>query len=249
MGGLIRAAGDIAVEKGAKVVDYEHVRLAMKTAPPLEQQIANKIIDFKKEYDVFSNDGYSVGKVNGLAVIGAGQSGLILPIEAEVTPASSKQENKIIATGRLGEIAKEAVENVSAIIKKNLGNKMANRDIHIQFLQTYEGVEGDSASISIATAVVSALMNIPIAQDIAMTGSLSVRGEVLPVGGVTAKVEAAINSGMKAVIVPYTNKDDIVINKKDLAKIKIYPVKTFKEVLEIALKESKAKKDLLKKIK
>ncbi len=249
LGGLIRAAGDIAVEKGAKVVDYEHVRLAMKTAPPLEQQIANKIIDFKKEYDVFSNEGYAVGKVNGLAVIGEGQSGLILPIEAEVTPASSKQENKIIATGRLGEIAKEAVENVSAIIKKHLGNKMANRDIHIQFLQTYEGVEGDSASISIATAVVSALMNIPIAQNIAMTGSLSVRGEVLPVGGVTAKVEAAINSGMKAVIVPYTNKGDIVINKKDLSKIKIYPVKTFKEVLEIALKDGKAKKDLLKKIK
>ncbi len=249
LGGIIRAAGDIAVEEKAKVVTYEHVRKALETAPPLEQQIARKIIDFKKEYDVFSNKGHAVGKVNGLAVLGDSQSGLILPIEAEVTPASSKQENKIIATGRLGDIAKEAVENVSAIIKKNLGGKLANKDIHIQFLQTYEGVEGDSASISIATAVVSALMNIPVSQEVAMTGSLSVRGEVLPVGGVTAKVEAAIKSGMKEVIVPYTNKDDIVLNKKLLNKIKIHPVKTFREVLKIALKNGKAKTELLKKMK
>ncbi len=248
LGGVIRAAGDIAVENDAKVVTNEHVLIAVKIASPLEQQIASKIIDYKKEYEVFSNKGNAIGKVNGLAVLGEGSSGLILPIEAEVTPASSKQENKIIATGKLGEIAKEAVENVSAIIKKHLGSSTANKDIHIQFLQTYEGVEGDSASISIATAVVSALMNIPIMQNIAMTGSLSVRGEVLPVGGVTAKVEAAIDAGMKTVIIPYNNKEDVIISKRRIAKIKIIPVKTFKEVLKYALRDCIEKRKLLAKL-
>lgn len=248
LGGVIRAAGDIAVEEGAHVVTSKHVLLASKIASPLEQQIASKMIDYKKEYEVFANKGNAVGKVNGLAVLGEGSSGLILPIEAEVTPASSKQENKIIATGKLGEIAKEAVENVSAIIKKHLGRNIANKDIHIQFLQTYEGVEGDSASISIATAVVSALMNIPILQNIAMTGSLSVRGEVLPVGGVTAKVEAAIDAGMKTVIIPYNNKEDVIITKMKMSKIKIIPVKTFKEVLMHALRDCIEKRKLLSKL-
>ncbi|MGB9635621.1 MAG: ATP-dependent protease LonB, partial [Candidatus Micrarchaeia archaeon] len=176
LGGIVRAAGDIAVDHKKNIVDVEEVVQAQTVASSLEQQIANKIVEFKKEYEVFSSKGYSVGKVNGLAVIGDGNSGLILPIEAEIGAASSRQENRIIATGKLGEIAKEAVENVSAIIKKHMGSTIENKDIHIQFLQTYEGVEGDSASISIACAVISALENIPIKQDIAMTGSLSVRG-------------------------------------------------------------------------
>ncbi|MCX8206054.1 MAG: ATP-dependent protease LonB [Candidatus Micrarchaeota archaeon] len=248
LGGLIRAAGDIAKEEGAPVVGLKHVLAARQFASPLEQQIATKMIEYKREYDVFTNTGCAVGKVNGLAVLGEGNSGLILPIEAEIGAASSRQENKIIATGKLGDIAKEAVENVSAIIKRHLGKSIENKDIHIQFLQTYEGVEGDSASISIACAVISALTDIPIKQDLAMTGSLSVRGEVLPVGGITAKVEAAIDAGMKEVIVPYSNKDDIVIGEHRLSQITVIPVKTFKEVLAHALKESKAKKELLKKL-
>lgn len=246
LGGLIRAAGDIAVEQNAKIVEPKHIIEAKKLASPLEQQLASKIIDFKKEYEVFANKGVVVGKVNGLAVVGDGSSGIVLPIEAQITPASSRQENRIIATGKLGEIAREAVENVSAIIKKHLGSDIANKDIHIQFLQTYEGVEGDSASISIATAVFSAFAEIPIRQNIAMTGSLSVRGEVLPVGGVSSKVEAAIETGMKVVIVPYNNKSDIVLSKDTRKKIKIIPVKTFREVLEHALHDSARKKSLLR---
>ena len=90
------------------------------------------------------------------------------------------------------------------MFKKISGNKFA-KDIHIQFLQTYEGVEGDSASVSIATAVISAIEQIPIRQDLAMTGSLTVRGEVLPVGGVSSKVSAAVTAGFKEVIVPKSN--------------------------------------------
>ena len=117
----------------------------------------------------------------------------------------------------------------------------------MQFLQTYEGVEGDSASIAVATAIISAFKKIPVKQDTAMTGSLSVRGEVLPIGGVTSKVEAAIEAGIKNIIVPKSNLRDIVITKEALQKIRIVPVETIEEVLKEAL-DWTGKHDVLKKI-
>ena len=246
LGGLVRAAGDIAREQGAKVVLEKHVIAAREVAAPLEQQISKQLIDFKKDYKVFATKGFKVGRVNGLAVLGEGASGLVLPIVAEVTPASSRSEGKLIATGKLGEIAKEAVENVSAILKKHIGRDVSNYDMHVQFLQTYEGVEGDSASISIAVAVLSAMEGIPVNQSVAMTGSLSVRGEVLPVGGITAKVEAAIDAGCKSVIIPKANENDIYIEKKKLKKIKVIPVSNIEEVLEHSLKDCVEKERLIK---
>lgn len=248
LGGLIRAAGDLAMEQKSKLVMNQHIEGAKKIARTLEQQIADKYIEQKKEYEIIVTSGKRVGRVNGLAVIGITPpfSGIILPIESEVTPGG--KESEIIATGKLGEIAKEAIKNVSAIIKKYFGEDIKETyDIYVQFLQTYEGVEGDSASIAVATSVISAFKKIPIKQDTAMTGSLSVRGEVLPVGGVTAKVEAAIEAGIKKVIVPRTNLKDIIISKEKLGRIEIIPVDTIEEVLKIAL-DWTGKQGVLKKI-
>jgi Lon-like ATP-dependent protease len=249
LGGLVRAAGDIAKTEHAKIVTREHVMEAKKLARTLEQQVADKQIIQKKEYEVFVTHGYRVGKVNGLAVMGTERGnfgGILLPIEAQVAPALSAREGKIIATGKLGEIAKEAVQNVSAIIKKYKGTDISSYDTHIQFLQTYEGVEGDSASVSVATAVISALEDIPVDLSIAMTGSLSVRGEVLPVGGVSAKIEAAIEAGAKTVIVPAANKGDVVLSPEKLKKIKIIPANNLCDVLSAALKPGKEKDSLIK---
>jgi ATP-dependent Lon protease len=235
LGGLVRAAGDLAKEQKAELVLAEHVKNAKKLARPLEQQIADRHIEKKKEYEVIITTGRKIGRVNGLAVIGSGSaySGILLPIEAEVTPGGKRSD--IIATGKLGDIAKEAVKNVSAIIMRYFGEDIKEtRDVFVQFLQTYEGVEGDSASIAIATAIISALKEIPIKQDVAMTGSLSVRGEVLPVGGVSSKVEAAIDTGIKTIIVPKANLQDIVIEKEKLKKVKIIPVTEIEEVLNHA---------------
>jgi Lon-like ATP-dependent protease len=249
LGGLIRAAGDVACEMNAKFVTPAHIIAAKKIARTLEKQIADKFIERKKEYEVIRTSGQEVGRVNGLAVIGSegAFSGIILPIESEVTPGGKATE--IIATGKLGDIAKEAIKNVSAIIKKFFGKDIKETcDIYVQFLQTYEGVEGDSASIAVATSVISALNEIPVRQDIAMTGSLSVRGEVLPIGGVSAKVEAAIEAGLSAVIVPKSNVQDIILDKTKQGKIKIIPVETIAQVLEEAL-IWKGKEQILKKIK
>lgn len=249
IGGLVRAAGDFASEEGAKYVDVEHIRKGRTVARPIESQVVEKIVEQKKEYQIFPTTGHSVGKVNGLAVIGDAFSGIVLPIVAEVTPSSSKSGGKIIATGKLGVIAKEAVENVSAIIKKYTDKDLSKKDIHIQFLQTYEGVEGDSASISIAVAVISDLEGIPVDNSYAMTGSLSVRGEVLPVGGVTAKVEAAYDAGITKVLIPKANVKDVYLRGELKGKVKIYEAENILDVLTLVLKDCPEKKKLLAEIK
>lgn len=249
LGGLIRAAGDTALEEKAELVDLLHIIKAKKLAKTLENQITDKFIENKKKYEIIITKGTQIGKVNGLAVIGSDSnySGIVLPIESEITMGGKKSE--IIATGKLGKIAKEAVKNVSAIILKYFGEDIKEKyDIYVQFIQTYEGVEGDSASIAVATAIISALKKVPIKQDTAMTGSLSVRGEVLAVGGVSAKIEAAIEAGIKRVIVPKTNEKDIILSPEDVNKIKIIPVSTIQEVLEEAL-DWKGKEEILNKIK
>ncbi len=246
LGGLVRAAGDIAKEKGHRLVQEEDVFEAKMSARTLEQQMLGIIIDEKKDYEVYVNKGAIIGRVNGLAVSGDGDAGMVLPIEAEVAPAQSASEGKLIATGKLGKIAKEAVQNVSALLKKLSGKDVSRYDMHIQFLQTYHGVEGDSASISVAAAVISAMEKIPVKQSLAMTGSLSVRGKVLPVGGVTAKVAAAIKAGFKEVIVPKANLQDIILPPKELKKINVIPVGTLTEVLENAFEKTPGRSRLLK---
>jgi Lon-like ATP-dependent protease len=250
LGGLIRAAGDLTKEKKAKLVTKDHVLQAKKLARTLEHQIADKYIENKKKYEIIKVVGTQIGRVNGLAVIGSdvSHSGIILPIESEVTPGGKKSE--IIATGQLGKIAQEAIKNVSAIVLKFFGEDIKEKyDIYVQFLQTSEGgVEGDSASISVATAIISALKQIPVRQDTAMTGSLSIRGEVLAIGGVSSKIEAAIDVGIKRVIVPKSNERDIMITKDKLDQIKIIPVSTIQEVLKEAL-DWKGKEDILRKLK
>lgn len=250
LGGLIRAAGDLAKEEESDLVSANHIINAKQIAKSLEGQISEKIVEFKKDYEVILTKGKAIGRINGLAVIGINDesSGIISPIEAQVTKGG--REPKIIATGKLGEIAKEAVINVSAIIKLFFEEDVIEKkDIYVQFLQTYEGVEGDSASVAVATAVISALKGIPARQDSAMTGSLSVRGDVLPVGGVSAKIEAAIKTGIKRVLVPNSNIKDIVIDKNKLNKIKIIPINNIYDVLENSLVWEKNNKKFLKKIK
>jgi len=249
LGGIVRAADDLAIEEKSPLVEKSHVLGAKDIARTLEQQIADKFIERKKEYEVIRTSGMQVGRVNGLAVMGSESvySGIILPIEAEVTPGG--KESEVIATGKLGEIAKEAIKNVTAIVKRYFGEDIKEKyDIYVQFLQTYEGVEGDSASIAVATAIISALKKIPVKQEIAMTGSLSVRGEVLPIGGVSSKVEAVIDAGLKKVLVPKSNINDIVLDPARLKKITIIPVENIYQVLKEVL-YWKGKESILEKFK
>ena len=248
LGGLVRSAGDVAIEKGAEVVTAEHVVEAKRYARTLEQQIADRSIMQRKDYSMVSAEGGRVGLINGLAVIGD-RSGIVSPIAAEAAPTQSKNGGQIIATGKLGEIAQESVQNVSALIKKYTNKDISQYDIHIQFIQTYDGVEGDSASVSIATAVISAIEEIPIDQTVALTGSLNVRGDVMPIGGATAKIEAAAEAGMKKVLIPKSNMKDVMIEKKYEDMIEIIPTETLSDVLENILISGSSKDKLIEKMK
>ncbi|HLN51798.1 MAG TPA: ATP-dependent protease LonB [Thermoplasmata archaeon] len=250
LGGLVRVAGDIALSEGVPIVHAEQVVKAKRASRSLEQQIADRYIERRKEYRMFATEGSAVGVVNGLAAINAQSgmsefSGIVLPIVAEVTPAQTRDGGVVVATGKLGEIAREAVQNVSALVKKYTGEDISRYDIHIQFVGTSDGVEGDSASVSIATAVISALEGVPVDQGVAMTGSLSVRGQVLPVGGVTAKVEAAADSGIMRVLIPADNVEDLVLEARYRGMVEVIPVRTLRDVLKYALVGQGARKESL----
>jgi ATP-dependent Lon protease len=233
MGGLIRVAGDLARQESAELTTRAHVIEAKKTARSIEDQISAQVIKRTREYELAVVEGTQIGRVNGLAVMGS-DAGSVLPIMAAITPAQG-DGGEIIATGLLKEIAQESIKNVGAILKRFTGKDIRNIDIHIQFIGTYQGVEGDSASVTVATAAISALEQIPVRQDIAMTGSLSVRGDVLPIGGVTYKIEAAAKAGIKKIIIPRANLEDVLIEEEYKSMVEIIPVTSIEEVLDIAL--------------
>ena len=231
LGGLVRVAGDLAIKDGSSTTTLRHVLEAKKIARSVEDQMADEYIRRTRDYDLTIVEGTLVGHVNGLAVVG-NDGGSVLPIAAEVTPAQGA--GSVVATGGLKEIAQESIKNVSALIKKFSGADVRKMDIHVQFVGTYN-VDGDSASVTMATAVISALEDIPVRQDVAMTGSLSVRGDVLPIGGVTYKIEAAAKAGIKTVIIPQSNLNDVLIEDQYADMVSIIPVTRIEEVLRYAL--------------
>jgi Lon-B peptidase. Serine peptidase. MEROPS family S16 len=247
LGGLVRVAGDIGRAADRDMVTREEVLAAKAQSRSIEQQLADDYIQRRKDYELSPEAGFKPGRVNGLAVMGD-DSGIVMPVMAEITPKQG-EGGRIIATGKLQEIATEAVQNVSAIIKKYSGENISEQDIHIQFVQSHEGVEGDSASVTVATAVISALEQIGVDQSVAMTGSLSVRGDVLPVGGVTHKIEAAAKTGITTVIIPRSNMQDVMIEEEYDEMVEIIPVSHISEVLEIALEGEQATESLVDRLK
>ncbi|MBO4763245.1 MAG: ATP-dependent protease LonB, partial [Candidatus Methanomethylophilaceae archaeon] len=253
LGGLIRVSGDIAYQRGAPAVTVDDVVVARRTARSIEQQIADRYIESSAAYSMFKTEGSEIGMINGLAALNASSnmaeySGIVLPIVAEVSPSQVRKGGRIIATGQLGTIAKEAVDNISAVIKKYTMTNLSDSDIHLQYIGTYDGVEGDSASITMATVIISALERIPIRQDLAMTGSLSVRGMVLPVGGVTAKLEAAAASGIKIALIPKDNGQDVMIENRYYKTMEVYTVETLRDVFEYAFVDCPMKQQYLDKL-
>ena len=247
LGGLVRVAGDIARAEDTEFTTRDHVLRAKRRSRSIEQQLADNYIERRKDYELTVAGGDVVGRVNGLAVMGE-DSGIMLPVMAEVTP--SQGPGGVIATGQLKEMAEESVQNVSAIIKKFSDMDITERDIHIQFVQAgQQGVDGDSASITVATAVISALEGVAVDQNLAMTGSLSVRGDVLPVGGVTHKIEAAAKAGLDTVIIPAANEQDVMIEDEYEEQIDIVPVSHISEVLEVALAGETEKDSLVDRLK
>jgi len=210
-------------------------------------KITRKDIEWVIEFGHYSpriekkvSAGEFVGCVNGLAVYG-NNTGMVLDIEVSAIKATNGK-GTIKVTGIIEEeemdgrghklkrssSAKASVENVLTVLKKFLDVDSNEYDIHLNFPGGIP-IDGPSAGIAIATAVYSAIKGIPISSDIAMTGEISIRGKVKPVGGVVAKVEAAKLAGIKKVLIPKENWQELF---RDMS-IEVIPVEDISEVIDI----------------
>jgi len=177
-----------------------------------------------------------VGQVTGLAWTEVG--GDLLTIETAVVPGKGKHT----VTGQLGDVMKESIQAAMSVVRsrsKVLGidpEFYEKKDVHIHVPEGAIPKDGPSAGIGMCTALVSALTGIPVRADVAMTGEITLRGEVLPIGGLKEKLLAAHRGGIKTVLIPEDNKKDLAdIPKNILQKIDVKPVKWIDEVLEVAL--------------
>nr|WP_276538498.1 ATP-dependent protease LonB [Dehalobacterium formicoaceticum] len=192
-----------------------------------------------------------VGCVNGLAVAGP-NLGMLLELEATVHPAEQGQ-GQIIVTGVVDEeevgsgggkkmrrksLVKGSVENVLTVLKNNLQVEPKNFDIHVNFPGGIP-IDGPSAGVAIGTAIYSAITGIPVNNEVAMTGEVSIRGFVKPVGGVVAKVEAARQAGVKKVLIP---KDNWQQSFQNGGNFQVIAVENIAEILTLALVKNKGDK-------
>ena len=178
-----------------------------------------------------------VGHVTGLAWTQVG--GEILSIEATVVPGKGRQ----VTTGSLGDVMKESIQAALTVVRsraKGLGiaaDFHEKQDVHIHVPEGATPKDGPSAGIGMCTALVSALTQIPVRSDVAMTGEITLRGQVLPIGGLKEKLLAAHRGGIKIVVIPDENQRDLKeIPDNIKADLEIKPVKWIDEVLDIALK-------------
>ena len=177
-----------------------------------------------------------VGQVTGLAWTEVG--GELLTIEAAVVPG----KGKLLHTGQLGEVMQESIQAAMSVVRSRaavLGLDVdfyQKNDVHIHMPEGATPKDGPSAGIGMCTALVSALTKIPVRSDVAMTGEITLRGEVLPIGGLKEKLLAAQRGGIAVVMIPEENQKDLVeIPDNIKGKLDIRPVRWIDEVLQVAL--------------
>ena len=183
-----------------------------------------------------AEDTNRVGQVTGLAWTEVG--GELLTIEAAVMPGKGKQSY----TGKLGDVMQESIQAAMTVVRtrsKQYGIPLdfyQKQDVHIHVPEGATPKDGPSAGIGMCTAVLSAITSIPVRSDLAMTGEITLRGEVLPVGGLKEKLLAAHRGGIKLVLIPHENEKDLAeIPKNVKAGLEIKPVRWIDEVFAFAL--------------
>ncbi|RUR16180.1 endopeptidase La [Legionella sp. km535] len=180
-----------------------------------------------------------VGQVTGLAWTSVG--GELLTLEASMMPG----KGKVTHTGQLGEVMQESIHAAMTVVRsraKKLGladDFFEKCDFHVHVPEGATPKDGPSAGIGMATVLVSVVTQIPVKADVAMTGEITLRGQVLPIGGLKEKLLAAHRGGIKHVLIPEDNVKDLEeIPDNVLRKLSIHPVKTIEQVLELALQRS-----------
>ncbi|WP_234945910.1 ATP-dependent protease LonB [Caldanaerobius fijiensis] len=230
---MIQLAGGLAIIEGRSVITLEDIEWVINNG------------HYSPRPDFAVKDKPEVGCVNGLAVYGPGLGTLV---EIEVAAkAVAKGSGGIRVTGiaeeeemgnenrkiRRRSMASNSIDNVMTVLKNIFLIDLADYDVHINFPGGIP-IDGPSAGIAITTAVYSAVTGKPVDNYVAMTGEISIRGEVKPVGGVTTKISAARAAGIRKVIIPHENFQGIF---KHIAGVEVIPVKDIKEVIKIAVRD------------
>ncbi|MFC1835953.1 S16 family serine protease, partial [Thermodesulfobacteriota bacterium] len=198
--------------------------------------IVPELPDAERKQKVFLPDRPLVGEVTGLAVMGENQ-GVLLRFEVQTT----KGTGRIIPLGSIQRVMRESIEAAVQFIKASyqqigVDSDWKSKDIAVLALHMGLPKEGPSAGITVVTGIVSALRNVPVRNDIAMTGEITIMGKVLAVGGVQAKLQAAIEAGVKTVIVPRENERDLQYMPDYLKdRLEVVFVSHIDEVLKAAL--------------
>ncbi len=228
---IIQIAGGIALTEGQDRIYKKNIEWVVNSG------------QYSPRHNVKIPEHPLVGSVNGLAVYGPNM-GTLIEIEATAIPVDSQQGTLHITgiideeetgsmnrTMRRKSLAKSSIENVYTVLRSNFGLRPQDYDIHVNFPGGIP-IDGPSAGTAMVTAIYSAITETKVRNDVAMTGEISIHGAVKPIGGLVAKIEAARNAGVKKVLIPKDNWQDLFEQIED---IKICRVSRIEEVIEAAL--------------
>ena len=237
-------------EAGVRGMDREIARICRKVVKAqLTKKKEGKVQVLAKNLDKYlgvrrysygiAEKSNQIGQVTGLAWTEVG--GELLTVEAARLPG----KGKVDTTGKLGEVMQESIKAAISVVRsraKTLGiaeDFYEKNDLHIHLPEGATPKDGPSAGIAITTALVSVLSGIPVRCDVAMTGEITLRGEVLPIGGLKEKLLAAARGGIKTVLIPEENEKDLAEIPDEITKnLKIIPVRWIDKVLETALERN-----------
>jgi len=201
------------------------------TSRNLNKYLGVRRFDFGK-----AESSNQVGQVTGLAWTEVG--GELLTIESAITAG----KGKLTLTGKLGDVMQESIQAALTVVRSRASTLgiasdfHQNKDVHVHVPEGATPKDGPSAGVGMCTALVSSLTGIPVLADVAMTGEITLRGEVLPIGGLKEKLLAALRGGITTVIIPKQNEKDLVEMPANIKQnLKIIPVRWIDEVLELAL--------------
>jgi ATP-dependent Lon protease len=207
-----------------------------KTKVVVNSENLDKYLGVKRFHYGLAEEKDQIGQVTGLAWTEVG--GELLTIETAVIPGKGKHS----ATGKLGDVMKESIEAAMTVVRSRseilgIDNELFQKnDIHIHVPEGATPKDGPSAGIGMCTAIISALTKIPVRAYVAMTGEITLRGEVLPIGGLKEKLLAAHRGGITTVLIPAENEKDLAEIPENIKQnLEIKPVHWIDEVLEVAL--------------
>ncbi len=226
------------ISKVCRKVVKSHLLKASERKTSITPKNLDKYLGVRRFRYGMAEEKDQVGQVTGLAWTEVG--GELLTIESAVVPGKGKIQH----TGKLGDVMQESIQAALTVVRSRAGvlgiseDFQEKKDIHIHVPEGATPKDGPSAGIGMCTALVSALTGIPVRANVAMTGEITLRGEVLPIGGLKEKLLAAHRGGITTVVIPEENEKDLVdIPKNIKSRLDIRPVRWIDQVLEIALTE------------